>query len=290
MPALSTNSRVDGASGRHALVKPVFVMVAPNGARRTKADHPTLPISAAELASTAIECHAAGAAAIHLHVRDAHGRHSLDVSKCAEAVKAVSTAVPDLAVQVTTEAASICTVDDQERLLSTLKPRYASVSIAEILRDGENKGIEIIRRAVTSGVAIQFILYSSEDIRTLSSLRRRLFEDDREPSTLLVAGRYGVVDDATVDMVDELYRVLSAEGLAAEGKWMVCAFGRGEMACLQAAMELGGHARVGFENAIVDANGKLAISNAERVARVAEMAGIAGRTLMDGRAAASVLG
>jgi 3-keto-5-aminohexanoate cleavage enzyme len=107
---------------------------------------------------------------------------------------------------------------------------------------------------------------------------------------LLVAGRYGVVDDATVDMVDELDRVLSAEGLAAEGKWMVCAFGRGEMACLQAAMELGGHARVGFENAIVDANGKLAISNAERVARVAEMAGIAGRTLMDGRSAASVLG
>ncbi len=270
-------------------MKPVFVMVAPNGARRTKADHPTLPISAAELARTAIECHAAGAAAIHLHVRDAHGRHSLDVSKCAEAVKAVSTAVPDLAVQVTTEAASICTVDDQERLLSTLKPRYASVSIAEILRDGENKGIEIIRRAVTSGVAIQFILYSSEDIRTLSSLRRRLFEDDREPSTLLVAGRYGVVDAATVDMVDHLYRVLRAESLAAEGKWMVCAFGRGEMACLQAAMELGGHARVGFENAIVDANGKLAISNAERVARVAEMARAAGRPLMDGRAAPTIL-
>ena len=271
-------------------MKPVFVMVAPNGARRTRADHPALPISAAELASTAVECHAAGAAAMHLHVRDAHDRHSLDVFRCAEAVDAVSTAVPGLAIQVTTEAASICTVDDQDRLLAELKPRYASVSIAEILRDGENRGIEIIRRAVSSGIAIQYILYSTEDVRTLSSLRRRLFEDDREPSTLLVAGRYGVVDDATVDMVDEPYRVLSAEGLAADGKWMVCAFGRGEMACLQAAMELGGHARVGFENAIVDADGKLATSNAERVAKVAEMAEAASRPLMDGRSAPSVLG
>ena len=271
-------------------MKPVLVMVAPNGARRTKADHPTLPISAAELASTAIECHAAGAAAMHLHVRDAHGRHCLDVSRNAEAVNAVSTAVPGLAVQVTTEAASICTVDDQERLLADLRPRFASVSIAEILRDGENRGIEIVRRAVASGIAIQYILYSAEDIRTLSGLRRRLFGDDREPSTLLVAGRYGVVDHATVDMVDEPYRVLNAEGLAAGGKWMVCAFGRGEMACLQAAMELGGHARVGFENAIVDADGKLAISNAERVAKVVEMAKAAGRPLMDGHSSPSVLG
>lgn len=272
------------------MVKPLFVMVAPNGARRTKADHPALPISADELASTAVECRAAGAAAMHLHIRDPFGRHSLDVSGYAEAVRVVSTAVPDLTIQVTTEAASICTVRDQEQVLSELKPHYASVSIAEILRDGEERAIEIVQRAIVSEISIQYILYSAEDIRTLSGLRGRLFDDDRLPSTLLVAGRYGVIDDATVDMVDDLYRVLSAEGLAAQGKWMACAFGRGEMACLEAVIELGGHVRVGFENAIVDAHGKLAVSNAERVAKVAEMAATAGRPLADGHLAPSVLG
>ncbi|MBZ9853523.1 3-keto-5-aminohexanoate cleavage protein [Mesorhizobium sp. CA13] len=272
------------------MVKPLFVMVAPNGARRTKADHPALPISANELASTAVECRAAGAAAMHLHIRDPFGRHSLDVSGYAEAVRVVSTAVPRLTVQVTTEAASICTVCDQERVLSELKPHYASVSIAEILRDGEERAIEIVQRAIASEISIQYILYSAEDIRTLSGLRGRLFDDDRQPSTLLVAGRYGVIDDATVDMVDDLYRVLSAEGLAGQGKWMACAFGRGEMACLEAVIELGGHVRVGFENAIIDAHGKLAVSNAERVAKVAEMAATAGRPLADEHLAPSVLG
>ena len=40
------------------------IMVAPNGARRTKADHPRLPISAEEIATTAAACFAAGAGGI----------------------------------------------------------------------------------------------------------------------------------------------------------------------------------------------------------------------------------
>lgn len=270
--------------------KPVFVMIAPNGARRTKADHPALPISPAELARTAIECRSAGAAAMHLHVRDDEERHCLEVSRNAEAVGAVALAAPDLAVQVTTEAANICTVDDQERLLVEMLPRYASVSIAEILRDGEARGVEIIRRALARGTAIQYILYSADDIRTLSRIRRLLLDDNQEPSTLLVAGRYGIVDHATVEIVDELYTVLRAEGLASQNKWMVCAFGRGEMACLRAAMKLGGHVRVGFENSIVDENGKPAVSNAERVEKVAKIAAATHRPLMSPASAPLILG
>src|SRR5437763_1963197 len=49
---------------------PIMLAVAPNGARKSKADHPRLPVSALELAATAQECLAAGASMIHLHVRD----------------------------------------------------------------------------------------------------------------------------------------------------------------------------------------------------------------------------
>ena len=52
--------------------------VAPNGGRKTKADHPALPLSADELARTAAECLERGASMIHLHVRDADGKHILD--------------------------------------------------------------------------------------------------------------------------------------------------------------------------------------------------------------------
>ena len=45
--------------------------VAPNGARKTKADHPALPMTTEELAVCAQDCQIAGA--IHLHMRaDGH--------------------------------------------------------------------------------------------------------------------------------------------------------------------------------------------------------------------------
>ncbi len=54
-------------------------------------------------------------------------------------------------------------------------------------------------------------------------------------------------------------------------------------------MELGGHVRVGFENAIVEASGKPAISNAERVAMVADIAATVRRPLMDSASAPLIL-
>jgi 3-keto-5-aminohexanoate cleavage enzyme len=57
---------------------PLVVMVAPNGARRTKADHAKLPITPAEIAAEAARCAEAGASILHLHVRADDGGHTLD--------------------------------------------------------------------------------------------------------------------------------------------------------------------------------------------------------------------
>jgi 3-keto-5-aminohexanoate cleavage enzyme len=85
---------------------PVVICVAPNGARKTRNDHPRLPITPAELAHCAEECLRAGAAMMHLHVRDADGRHSLDAEDYRAALAAIRSRVGDeLIVQVTTEAA-----------------------------------------------------------------------------------------------------------------------------------------------------------------------------------------
>ena len=54
-------------------------MVAPNGARKTKNDHPNLPISVSEIVQEAVNCFNEGANAIHAHVRDKKGDHCLDV-------------------------------------------------------------------------------------------------------------------------------------------------------------------------------------------------------------------
>ena len=54
------------------------IMIAPNGARLKRADHPALPETIAEIVSTALACAKAGADGIHAHVRDSDGNHTLD--------------------------------------------------------------------------------------------------------------------------------------------------------------------------------------------------------------------
>ena len=54
------------------------LMVAPNGARKIKKDHPAVPLTISETVATAKSCYEAGAGAIHLHVRDKEGQHVLD--------------------------------------------------------------------------------------------------------------------------------------------------------------------------------------------------------------------
>jgi uncharacterized protein (DUF849 family) len=50
--------------------------------------------------------------------------------------------------------------------------------------------------------------------------------------------------------------------------WGLCAFGPEETDCLVEAAKLGGKARVGFENSLWNADGKVAVDNAARVREV----------------------
>ena len=88
-----------------SVTKPVTLCVAPNGAYKTKKDHPKLPMTAKELAETAAACRDAGAAMIHLHVRDHDGVHLLDEHAYRAAMAAVTRAVGrNMVVQITCEA------------------------------------------------------------------------------------------------------------------------------------------------------------------------------------------
>jgi len=70
--------------------------------------------------------------------------------------------------------------------------------------------------------------------------------------------------------------------------WMACAFGPGEAACIAAAIALGGHARVGFENNHHRPDGSVAPGNADAVARAAAVARAIARPLAD-RARAEIV-
>lgn len=249
------------------------IMVAPTGARRGKADHPALPVTIAESAATAAACHAAGAGAIHLHLRDSAGGHLLEAEGYGAAIRAVRAATGGgMQVQVTTEAAGRYDAAAQRALLEVLEAEAASVALRELLpapREEAATGAALAA-AARRGVALQYILYTPDEIAWLADLvARGVVPDGFE--VLFVMGRYDAGDSAPERLVDWL-AAWRASGLEEAVPWMVCAFGAPETRVLAAALALGGKARVGFENNLHRADGSLAADNAERVATIAEIA------------------
>ncbi|GAB6053705.1 3-keto-5-aminohexanoate cleavage protein [Magnetospira thiophila] len=267
---------------------PVILCVAPNGGRRTKADHPALPVTVAEIAQTARECHAAGASMIHLHVRDRDQKHVLDVGLYREATAAVKDATNgDMVVQITTEAIGIYGPAAQMSVVRDLRPEAISLSVREILSNGETESVRAFLRWLDEeGIAPQYILYSPEDVMRFRDLRRRHVISGNRPAVLYVLGRYG---DANPSDPASLLPFLEMAG-GDEGSWMICAFGRSEAACAGLAAILGGHVRVGFENNLLSAQGEPLTSNADQVRSVRQILEAMGRHAATAAQARDLLG
>ncbi|MGY1843466.1 3-keto-5-aminohexanoate cleavage protein [Modestobacter sp. SYSU DS0875] len=67
-------------------VEGTLITLAPTGAESAKADVPALPVTVDEVVATARDCQALGAAVLHLHVRDADTRPTLDLPRVREVV------------------------------------------------------------------------------------------------------------------------------------------------------------------------------------------------------------
>ncbi|HEX7124239.1 MAG TPA: 3-keto-5-aminohexanoate cleavage protein [Thermodesulfobacteriota bacterium] len=269
---------------------PVIVAVAPNGASKTRADHPALPITAEEIATCARACRDAGAAMIHLHVRDREGRHTLDVDAYREATAAIRCAVGDgLVIQATTEAAGVYGPEAQMALVRALRPEAVSLAIREILPPGrdEREAAAFLAWLAAERIVPQYILYSTEDLTRFRELRRRGLIPGSRPFALFVLGRYTVGQESDPRT---LLPFLASLDEAEEMVWAVCAFGRREAACVLAAAALGGHARVGFENNLLLADGRRAPDNAAVVAQLVDGLRVIGRPLADAAGARALLG
>ena len=111
-------ARSAGAPGQPArpAAAATLITVAPTGAESDKAAVPALPVTLDELVATAVECRAAGAAVIHVHIRDSHARPTLDLGRLKETVQALREAT-DLIVQLSTGGAVTDSFEDRLAVL-----------------------------------------------------------------------------------------------------------------------------------------------------------------------------
>jgi len=260
-------------------MNPLVVMVAPNGARRTKADHVKVPITPAEIARDAASCAEAGASVLHVHVRAADGRHSLNPDLYRAAIEAVRAALGErLVIQITTEAVGRYTPAEQMRVVRELRPEAVSLALAELIpdEDATDDAAAFLAWLRRERIAPQYILYSPQEVARFHDLRGRGVIPQRRPFALFVLGRYA---ERTEAQPHDMLPYLAAHDAGCP--WSLCAFGPREGACVLTAAGLGGHVRVGFENNLWLADGRLAASNADLVEQVARGAGLLGRRVAD---------
>ena len=233
-----------------------MVIAAPNGARRGKADHPNLPVSIEEIAAEAAACQKAGAAVLHLHVRDSNGLHSLDAGLYRAATETIAKSAPGMLVQITTEAAGLFELDAQIACVEAVMPKAVSVAWREFVPEENATARRFYDWAAEHGIHVQHILYSPEDIARFNAYG---LEDQ---SVLLVLGKYRGVDAKVAD----LPAYVAALGDVHD--WSVCAFGPQEHAVVKAGIAAGGHARVGFENNLWMEDGGLASGTSALVGQI----------------------
>lgn len=238
-------------------------MCAPNGARKTRADHPALPLTPCDLADCAESILDAGASIMHAHVRDDDNRHSLDVDRYRAAIRAIRDRVGDrLVIQVTTEACGIYSPAQQMQMVRELKPEAVSLGLNELCPDAaaEHEAGEFFSWLNAEGVMAQYILYSPADVTRFEALRIQGVIPDARPFVLFVLGRYS--DDQIGDPRDlGLYTTVAG----ADTEWAVCCFGKSEQAAVSLASAMQGHARVGFENNMLAPDGGSVPDNAALV-------------------------
>ena len=220
-----------------------------------------------ETVATANACFRAGAGGLHAHLRDENEEHILDAGSYRELIAEMTVQVPDMLVQITTEAVGRYSAQQQRQLVRDVMPQAVSIGMKEMLSDGDEKAArDLYHFATEGGIAVQHIVYSANELTELiANVAIGIIPAD--PLMLLfVLGRYTKGQQSDPAALTPFLSELGKSDLDAD--WAVCAFGSNETHCLNAALKAGGKARVGFENSLWNANGSLAKDNEQRVREV----------------------
>ena len=245
------------------------LMVAPNGSRRMKTDHESIPITIDEICKTAKACYNSGAEALHFHVRDNDGLHVLDAGLYKEALRELESIVPKMHLQITTEAIGIYSPEQMRNLIYNVETPGISIGIKEMIPSGNpsNEDIKVYKYLVEKGTKIQHICYFPEELKILSKLIKVAELPNENTWCMFTIGHYtGRKSDP--NLIPKFIDSKKKNGI--NGDWAICAFSVEEKECIKKAIGLNGNIRVGFENSIHMLDGNVALNNESKVKEVIE--------------------
>lgn len=267
---------------------------------------PYLPITPEQIAMSALEAEAAGAAIVHIHVRHPDGRPSMALEHYAEVVERIRGAGSQLILNLTTGPGGRFVPDDDDPRLAgpgttllpplerighvpALRPEIATLDL-NTMNSGDQvvmntpRNVRIMADAILdAGAKPEIEIFNPGDL----VLAKALLADGRfgaRPMFSFVLGiNYGW--PASIEAIQ-----LGLSMLPRGAIWSAFGVSRSSFPMVAAATLMGGHVRVGFEDNIYLEKGVLARSNAELCARAARIVRDLGARVATPAAARDILG
>jgi uncharacterized protein (DUF849 family) len=257
-----------------------LITVAPTGAETSKADVPALPTTLDEIVGTAVRCASAGAAMIHLHIRDDDHQPTLDISRLTDAVTAVREST-SMVVQLSTGGSVHDPLDDRLKVLDA-GPDSCSLTMGttnfgdDVFMNPWPFVCELYRLSQDQEVVPEFELFDLGHVWAL----HRLLDTFGPPFggrihcdlVMGVPGGMPGTADALVAAVQALPESTTS--------WSATGIGRTALPVALSSLAKGGHLRVGMEDTLTLARGVPVTDNAQLVTRAANLCELAQRPAM----------
>jgi len=288
-------------------MNPTIVTCAVTGSSTNFRTNPAVPVTPEQIATSCVEAARAGAAMVHIHVRDPQtGAPSTELAHYAEVVDRIADAGVDVVVNLTTgyggrfrpDAADIRRADPSCNLappaartahITALRPEVCSLDVATFnLGDDAYLGTrvmvtEMAAAMVDAGVLPEIEVFEAGHLL----LARHLVETGVLPAPGHFQFCLGLdwAMPATAAAIDFLRDLLPAGAT-----WSAFGIGRRQFPMVAAAVAAGGHVRVGLEDNIYLSQGELAASNAALVERAVRIVEDLGQSVASPADARGILG
>jgi len=282
--------------------RPTILTCAVTGNLTSPEQTPHLPITPAQISTACLEAAEAGAAAVHIHVRDPEtGKPSMRLELYEEVVATLRRERPDLIINLTTGpggryvprdedpklfAPSTSLLPPEKRVehIAALKPDICSLDLNTM-----NSGDQVVMNTPRNVRRMAKVIRDAgclPELECFDSGDLVLAQDLIADGTLSGPGLYTFVTGVRYAMPFTTQALQFARALISpQAQWSAFGIGRHAFPAVAQAYLLGGNVRVGLEDTIYLARGQLARSNAELVAKARRIVEDLGGTLASSREA-----
>ena len=276
----------------------VIISCAITGSIHTPSMSPHLPVTAEEIATSALGAAEAGAAIVHLHARNPIDGRPDQSPEAFEPFLRVIKQSSDVVVNLTTGGSPYMAVEERVRPAAQWKPEVASLNMGsmnfglfpmlkrykEFKYDWEQPMLEgshdlvfrnsfkDIRYALetlnATGARYEFECYDTSHLYNL----HYFWTEGLVQAPLFIQTCFGLLGGIGSHPDDVMHMKRTADRLFDDNyRWSVLAAGQAQMKVAAMAASMGGHVRVGLEDSLWLGRGELAPSNAAQVTRVRQI-------------------